>query len=80
MNKFTKIDYSINRVLWQEFFEESGITFLVNQGLSITIAENTINIIGVESPSIADDLNKSLSSLVLKDTYNMILPQKGCKI
>ena len=62
------------------YFKESGITYLENQGLSITIAENTINIIGVESPSIADDLNKSLSSLVLKDTYNMILPQKGCKI
>ncbi len=66
-------DYSINPVLWQEFFKESGIIFLANQGLSINIAENTINIIGVESPGIADDLNKSLSSLDLKDTYNIIL-------
>ncbi len=68
-------DYSINPILWQKFFKESGITFLVNQGLSITIDGNTIkiNIIGVESPGIADNLNKSLSSLDVKDTYNIIL-------
>ena len=46
-------DYSINPILWQEFFKESRITFLANQGLSIDIAENRINIIGVECPGIA---------------------------
>ncbi len=66
-------DYKVNPILWKEFFEESGIVFLANQGFSLEIADNVINIIGVEAPGIADDLNKSLSSLDLKDTYNIIL-------
>jgi predicted MPP superfamily phosphohydrolase len=61
-------DQDIN---WNKFFKKTGITFLRNEGVSLDIDGNLINVIGVEKNGVLN-INKNGYNIILSHFYDII--------